>query len=431
MAPTMVVRVAGNVEDLKRAMQDGEKTVQATTGKILQFTGATEKAVPAGKQVAAAYREFDGVLQSLGINVGPYVKGLEDIATLATGGAKSLGFFAFAAAAVGTALASWKIGEHIGKVTGWTKAIADGTAVLMGWGDVQKQEMLARMQSSELFGHAVAMWKLQAEGTAAATQATAAHTAETQRASQAALSNATHMQNLEVQLGAAKKKREEDNRAKAAAWPVIEGATERTNALSAALERQAQSLKETMAREAERRAQINAFMNAPTLNNNPVESWGFSVTSLSQSELAQTNERFDPFGQGGNTGLLARLRQLEALEGTYAPRSADQYSQMLSDILELARLRMTAHNLGIPGYGMGGRNVPGGPAIVGEHGPELVNLPRGADVIPNHRMGGVIISPTIVIKGTAIGSSLEFQQAVEQAILNVLRSGGHALPAMV
>lgn len=30
----------------------------------------------------------------------------------------------------------------------------------------------------------------------------------------------------------------------------------------------------------------------------------------------------------------------------------------------------------------------GGPAIVGERGPELVNLPRGAQVIPNHRLRG-------------------------------------------
>lgn len=33
--------------------------------------------------------------------------------------------------------------------------------------------------------------------------------------------------------------------------------------------------------------------------------------------------------------------------------------------------------------------APGGPAIVGERGPELVNLPRGAQVIPNHRIGAV------------------------------------------
>lgn len=37
----------------------------------------------------------------------------------------------------------------------------------------------------------------------------------------------------------------------------------------------------------------------------------------------------------------------------------------------------------IPGFASGVTNFSGGLAIVGERGPELVNLPRGADVIPN------------------------------------------------
>src|SRR5680860_358529 len=37
----------------------------------------------------------------------------------------------------------------------------------------------------------------------------------------------------------------------------------------------------------------------------------------------------------------------------------------------------------------GGTNfAPGGPALVGERGPEIVNLPRGSQVIPNHQIGG-------------------------------------------
>jgi len=41
------------------------------------------------------------------------------------------------------------------------------------------------------------------------------------------------------------------------------------------------------------------------------------------------------------------------------------------------------HNIpGFPGYAMGTTNAPGGLSIVGENGPELVNLPRGAQVIP-------------------------------------------------
>lgn len=43
---------------------------------------------------------------------------------------------------------------------------------------------------------------------------------------------------------------------------------------------------------------------------------------------------------------------------------------------------------GVPGFANGTNFAPGGMAIVGERGPELVNLPRGSQVIPNHELGG-------------------------------------------
>ena len=46
----------------------------------------------------------------------------------------------------------------------------------------------------------------------------------------------------------------------------------------------------------------------------------------------------------------------------------------------------------LPGFALGTNFAPGGLAIVGERGPELVDLPRGSQVVPNHRMpeaGGV------------------------------------------
>lgn len=46
-----------------------------------------------------------------------------------------------------------------------------------------------------------------------------------------------------------------------------------------------------------------------------------------------------------------------------------------------------ARNGGIGMYANGTNFAPGGAAIVGERGPELVNLPRGSQVVPNHRMG--------------------------------------------
>jgi len=44
--------------------------------------------------------------------------------------------------------------------------------------------------------------------------------------------------------------------------------------------------------------------------------------------------------------------------------------------------------IGIPGFANGTNFAPGGLAIVGERGPELLNVPRGSQVIPHGKFGG-------------------------------------------
>ena len=41
------------------------------------------------------------------------------------------------------------------------------------------------------------------------------------------------------------------------------------------------------------------------------------------------------------------------------------------------------------GFANGTNNAPGGMSLVGERGPELVNLPKGSQVIPNHLLSGI------------------------------------------
>jgi tape measure domain-containing protein len=52
--------------------------------------------------------------------------------------------------------------------------------------------------------------------------------------------------------------------------------------------------------------------------------------------------------------------------------------------------------LAIPGFANGTNYAPGGLSLVGERGPELVRIPRGAQVIPNHRLGGGGVSVQII-----------------------------------
>lgn len=79
--------------------------------------------------------------------------------------------------------------------------------------------------------------------------------------------------------------------------------------------------------------------------------------------------------------------------------------------------------LELPHFASGVQNFSGGLAVVGERGPELVNLPRGADVIPNGQIGSVGGSSTINVSvnvGVYAGSELE-KRKVAQDLFRALQ----------
>lgn len=55
-------------------------------------------------------------------------------------------------------------------------------------------------------------------------------------------------------------------------------------------------------------------------------------------------------------------------------------------------------SISVPGFANGTRSAPGGLAVVGERGPELVNLPRGSQVIPNHQLNSNRAAQQPVVK---------------------------------
>lgn len=72
---------------------------------------------------------------------------------------------------------------------------------------------------------------------------------------------------------------------------------------------------------------------------------------------------------------------------------------------------------GIPGNALGTNNWRGGLSWVGERGPELVNLPRGAQVIPNNQigqLGGGGMSFTYAPTYDATGATLEAVNSLKQ-----------------
>lgn len=66
----------------------------------------------------------------------------------------------------------------------------------------------------------------------------------------------------------------------------------------------------------------------------------------------------------------------------------------------------------LPHFASGVRNFGGGMALVGERGPELVNLPAGADVIPTSRSGGA--GQTINVYVDHIASNMDIESVARE-----------------
>jgi hypothetical protein len=75
--------------------------------------------------LSESYRQFDGVLSAAGVNIGPQVKGLEDLAGAAGKTATELGVLGTAGLVAGAAFTGWKIGQWIDDLTGLSTAVAN------------------------------------------------------------------------------------------------------------------------------------------------------------------------------------------------------------------------------------------------------------------------------------------------------------------
>jgi phage-related protein len=120
-------------------------------------------------------------------------------------------------------------------------------------------------------------------------------------------------------------------------------------------------------------------------------AWQNAMTTLSEYSSAA----FDAVASNIEGVLMGAKSLGDALRDL-----AKQLISMAMQALVFAPLKAS---LGIPGFAKGTSFAPGGMALVGERGPELVNLPRGSQVIPNHKLDGTgaqqIHKPTFVFPG--------------------------------
>jgi hypothetical protein len=99
-------------------------------------------------------------------------------------------------------------------------------------------------------------------------------------------------------------------------------------------------------------------------------------------------------------------------------KSLKDIAKMLSDLasgkgLQIPEwLRAGLRVLGVPGFATGVQNFGGGLAIVGEQGPELLNLPRGSSVTSAPDTARLLAAPAPVSSGMVITIAPVFHGAV-------------------
>ncbi len=89
----------------------------------------------------------------------------------------------------------------------------------------------------------------------------------------------------------------------------------------------------------------------------------------------------------------------------------------------------------IPGFASGTDFAPGGLAVVGERGPELVNLPRGSQVIPNNRLAqaSTVMVEVFVRDDGALGAIARTAgaQAALPVAVRVVEDNNRRVPSIV
>jgi len=184
------------------------------------------------------------------------------------------------------------------------------------------------------------------------------------------------------------------------------------------------------------------------VSKNPLQQYAADV-AVEAENAGENLQRLAVDGlEALSYGLADAIMNAESLGDV----ASNVFRQILAEVLAMTiRQSITgpiASMLGgikIPGFAAGTMSAPGGLAVVGERGPELVNLPKGSQVIPNHLLrAGTLSRPTpivtqsfhlhaenAVLAETVVGQMRTLAaQAKAQAIgasLEAVRKGGPAL----
>jgi len=143
------VKVESSLRLMTQTQEQFLDKIGASGGKIQELGATAGKTGGEVNTLSESYRQFDGMLQAAGINIGPQVKGLEDLANMAGKTASQLGAIGTAGAIAGAAMTGWNIGAVIADVTELDEALANMISTLSGWGEIysktgQQQQLISQ-----------------------------------------------------------------------------------------------------------------------------------------------------------------------------------------------------------------------------------------------------------------------------------------------
>lgn len=115
-----------------------DQSVQASTAVTkLQTTAITT--APEFTRLHGSLQQFDSLLATMGVHIGPEIRGLAELSAAAGKSASDIGLIATAGLAIGAGIGGWKIGRLVADFFDLDKAVSQAWTTILGFGDVEKE----------------------------------------------------------------------------------------------------------------------------------------------------------------------------------------------------------------------------------------------------------------------------------------------------
>jgi hypothetical protein len=431
-----------------------DASLEGLMGKSVRLGDEFAKTQGNADRFKGSLQQFDGVLASLGVNIGAEARALGELSTAAGKTASELGLVTTAGLAAGAAFAGWKIGRAIADFFELDKAIGEATAALLGFGDVAgetagaKADVLAKASKAagiEIKDMALAMAINEevAKTSAAALKARTVVTVDVAKQEKDAAdaihaSNTRMVKDLQAQIDAVKPFHDAmvELNSVGTGWlgtldtidgAVVEGikyyleagvaqkaladayglTDAQVKAVSASMKDEADTARtltaDTLALASAHDAEIAALDRATAARKqakaDAQKQTDAEVAAKKALHDMGGSTQYDLSTEAGRAKVPENIRTW--LHVGYSLEQASRLAYSLMMGFDISRDPLFAQKgPAVPGFASGVENFSGGLALVGERGPELVNLPAGSSVTPMGRGGASQVNHFYLVDNT-------------------------------